>query len=79
MKGQDSMETQSTAVMELSRRFNAGDISRARRDQRLLELRFASMRRTRSREFSIVTPPPVTFFFIEAVSPAPAERRLQHA
>jgi len=79
MKDIDTLESQSTAVLELGRRFNAGDISRARRDQRLLELRFASMRRTRSREFRLTPPSPVTFYFIEAVSPAPAERSMHHA
>lgn len=79
MKDIDPLESQSAAIIELGRRFQSGDISRARRDQRLHELRFASMRRTRSREFRLTPPPPVTFYFIEAVSPAPTERSMHHA
>ncbi|HYO91654.1 MAG TPA: hypothetical protein VEQ40_08460 [Pyrinomonadaceae bacterium] len=78
MKDIDTLESQSAAILELGRRFNSGEITRARRDQRLLELRFASMRRARSREFRITPPPPVTFYFIEAVTPTPAERSVHH-
>ncbi len=75
----DTGEPQSAAVIELGRCFHAGDISRARRDQRLLELRFASLRRTRSREFQLVSAPPVTFYCIEDVTPtAVNERSLHH-
>ncbi len=79
MKDIDTLEPQSAAVMELGRRFNAGDISRTRRDQRLLELGFTSMRRARSRAVHITPQPPITFFFIEAVTPVPAERSQHHA
>jgi hypothetical protein len=79
MKDIDTLESHSAAVLELGRRFNVSDISRTQRDQRLHELRFTSMRRARSRELSLNAPPPVTFYFIEAVSPASAERSLQHA
>lgn len=78
MKDIDTLESQSAAVLELGRRFNAGDISRARRDQRLLELHWPSMRRARSREFRLMPQPAVTFYFIEAVTPAPVERSVRH-
>lgn len=79
MKDIDTLESQSAALMELGRRFNSGEITRARRDQRLMELlRFASMRRTRSREFRIMPQLAVTFYFIEAVTAAPAERSVHH-
>jgi hypothetical protein len=79
MKDIDTLESQSAAVMELGRRFHAGDISRAKRDQRLLELGFTSMRRARSRAVHITPEPPITFYFIETVPPAPAERSQHHA
>lgn len=67
-------ESLTTAVVECSRRHSAGDITRARLDARLIELRTRpDLRRRRSRSLPS-PPPPVTFHSLEHVTAAEEAR-----
>jgi hypothetical protein len=63
----ETVEPLSSAILELSRRFEAGEISRERRDARLVELnkRRPSSRRRRARSLSLTLPAPVTFYSLD--------------
>jgi hypothetical protein len=72
----EESEPLNAAVMEVARRFAAGQMTRARRDARIAELRGLQprLRRKRTRRPPDADAPPVTFYGIDAVRgerPAP--------
>ena len=66
----EAIEPLPAAIRELGRRYAAGEISRERRDARLVELnkRRPALRRKRARSLRLTIPPPVTFLSIEQIT-----------
>jgi hypothetical protein len=63
----ESIEPVPVAIRELGRRYAAGEITRERRDARLVELnkRRPAARRKRARSLSLTAPAPVTFYSLD--------------
>ena len=63
----ESSEPLHLAILELGRRYEAGEISRECRDARLVELnkRRPASRRRRARVLSLTIPAPITFYSLD--------------
>jgi hypothetical protein len=63
----ESIEPLPVAIRELGQRYAAGQITRERRDARLVELhkRQPTLRRKRARSLSLTTPAPVQFYSLD--------------
>lgn len=63
----EAIEPLHVAILELGRRYAAGEITRERRDARLVELnkRRPTSRRKRARSLCLTTPAPVTFYSLD--------------
>ena len=63
----EAIEPLHLAILELGRRYEAGEISRERRDARLVELnkRRPASRRRRARALSLTIPAPITFYALD--------------
>lgn len=66
----EAIEPLHSAILELGRRYSAGEITRERRDARLVELnkRQPTLRRKRARSLCLTIPAPVTFLSIEQIT-----------
>ncbi|HZH33004.1 MAG TPA: hypothetical protein VEY11_19710 [Pyrinomonadaceae bacterium] len=63
----ESIEPLHVAIRELGRRYASGEITRERRDARLVELnkRRTAARRRRARSLSLTLAAPVTFYSLD--------------
>ncbi|MDQ1592973.1 MAG: hypothetical protein QOG71_3600 [Pyrinomonadaceae bacterium] len=64
VKAIEAIEPLHIAILELGRRYASGEITRERRDARLVELnkRRPTTRRRRTRSLGLAIPAPVTFY-----------------
>lgn len=63
----ESIEPLFSSFLELGRRYSAGEITRERRDARLVELnkRQPTLRRKRARSLSVTIPAPIIFYSLD--------------
>ncbi len=66
----ESIEPLHATILELGRRYAAGEITRERRDDRLVGLNQPqpTLRRKRARSLRLTIPAPVTFLSIEQIT-----------